>query len=337
MKQLRFVWIDDKKSKVEHYRAVIEAGLDNARASICLIEVKSNALEELGKWSDENKDHPPDLFVIDHVFNSALPFGLKGSSLAHLLRGEFPRVPMVCVTAMFDEPNSFDQEDISEYTALFLYQRLEKHIDDLYVIARDFRKLHPREAEVREHLVACLRAPSRDKNDLLHVLPEEFQNEKHATTEHRIARWIINTLLGRAGFVYDRLHAATLLGLTEAGFTKVESQFEKTRYKGVFATEGDPRWWATAIRNRLYDLAGEDAPDIPQYAGRTLAGVTQNDYSTCYVSRKADPPPDVVVATDPTRSAKRRVVRRLYSDRHPSELGVTPGFETRLILKKTPK
>ncbi len=338
MKRLRFVWIDDKTEKAEPYRAVIETGLGSTQASIELIEVKSDALDVLSNWTTENKKHPPDLFVIDHVFNPTLPFGLTGASVAHLLRSEFPQVPMVCVTAMFDRANSFNEEDISEYTALFLYQHLENHIEDLYAIAKDFRKLHPKDAQLREHIIACLKAPNRDKDDLLRLLPEEFAGEKkHATTGHRVARWIFNVLLRRAGFVYDRLHAATLLGLTEAGFKKVETQFKNARYKGVFATDGDPRWWASAIRKRVYDLAGESAPDLPQYAGRALKGITANDYSICYVSKKADPPPDAVVAADVSGNAKRRVVCRQYSERHPGDPGITPGFETRLILKKTRK
>ena len=336
MKRLRFVWIDDRKEKVEDYRAVVETSLDKARATIELIEVKNNAIEFLSEWSIKNKDRPPDLFVIDHVFNLTLPFGLKGSSVAHLLRSEFSRVPMVCVTAMFDRPNKFDQEDISEYMALFLYQHLDKHIEDLYAIAKDFRKLHPQNANLREHIVACLRAPRRDKDDLLRLLPEEFDGErKHATTGHRVARWIFNVLLRRAGFVYDRLHTATLLGLTEVGFKKVESQFDRARYKGVFATDANPRWWVSGIRNRLYDLAGEDAPDLPQYAGRTLKGITPNDYSVCYVSKNADPPPDAVVAADVSGDAKLQVVCRQYSEQHPNDPGIAPGFETRLILRKT--
>ncbi len=337
MKRLRFVWIDDKASKVEAYRDVVEAGLGNARASIELIEIKNDALEVLGKWSSLNKKGPPDLFVIDHIFIRSLPFGLKGSSIAHLLRGTFPKVPMVCVTAMFDEPNTFDQEDISEYTALFLYQNLENHIEDLFAVAKDFPKLHSPKKGVRQHVIACLKAPSRDKEDLSRVLPEEFQDETHATTQHRVARWIFGVLLRRAGFVYDRLFAATLLGLTEGGLRKVEPLFERALYRGVFATERDPRWWATAIRNVLFDIAGEDAPDLPQYAGRTLPGISKDDYSVCYISKRTDPPPDAVVFADATRNAKRRVVRRQYSEQHPNDLGITPGFETRLILKKTSK
>ena len=334
---MRFVWIDDQKAKVESYRYVIEAGSGSYKATIELLEVKSDLVAGLERWCSDNKGQPPDLIVIDHVFNPTLPFGLKGSSVAHLLRNEFPRVPMVCVTSMFDRPTSFDQEDISEYTALFLYQQLENHIEDLYAVARDFPKLHPATEGVRDHLVACLKAPPRDRVDLLRILPEEFQDEKHATTDHRVARWIFHVLLRRPGFLYDRLHVATLLGLTEEGFSKVEGKFQRAQYTGVFATNRDPKWWSSAVRKLLYNITGEDVPDLPQYAGRSLPGITETDYSVCYVSKKKEPPPDTVVATDTTRDAKRRVVRRQYSDSHPGDPGITPGFETRLILRKSGK
>jgi hypothetical protein len=337
MKRLRFVWIDDQKTKIESYRAVIEAGFGELRASVDVIEVNSNILKKLEKWSSENKKKPPDLILIDHIFNQTLPFGLKGSSVAHLLRSEFPRIPMICVTAMFDQPHSFDQEDISEYTALFLYQHLENHIEDIYAIARDFRKLHAPDAKVREQLVSSVKAPKRDQEDLFRILPEEFQKEKHVTTEHRMARWIFNVLLCRPGFLYDRLYAATLLGLTEAGFAKVEALFAKAKYRGVFSTELNPRWWVSALRKILFNITGENSPDLPQHAGRMLPTITESDHSVCYVSRKSEPPPDAVVAADSTAGAKLRVVRRQYSDRNPNDLGIAAGFETRLILKKTSK
>jgi hypothetical protein len=331
------VWIDDKKSKVDQYRAVVEAGVEGQRASLEFIEVGNDLLNKLGSWCSANKNRPPDLIVIDHIFTMALPFGLKGSSVAHLLRSELPLVPMVCVTAMFDKPNSFDQEDISEYTALFRYQHLNERLEHLYAIARDFPKLHPASGEIREHFICALKPPKRDHADLDQILPQEFKSEMHTTTEHRVAQWIFNTFLTRPGFLYDRLHAATLFGLTINGFAKVEDKFQKARYKGVFATQSEPRWWSSLLRKRLYELVGNDAPDLPQYAGRLLPGITPDDFSVCYVSKKTDPPPDAVVAADSTNSAKTYVVRRQYSDRSPLDIGITPGFETRLVLKRTGK
>jgi hypothetical protein len=335
MKTLKFVWIDDQKPKVESYRAAIEAGLAplKLKASIELIEVKKELLQTLANWTAAHDGKPPNLFIIDHVFNTALPFDLNGSSVAHLLRNEFPAVPMVCVTAKLDSPNTFDQEDLSEYTALFLYTRLEDHVEDLFVIAIDFRKLTVKAGNnVRSHLVDCLKAPARDRDDLIRVLPEEFQNQKHATTEHRMARWIYAQLLPRPGFLYNRLHAATLLGLTEAGFKKVEKQFEKALYKGVFAVSTRPHWWVSELRRLLFLQGDANGPDVPQMAGRSLPGITEADHSVCYVTKKTLPPPDTVVFADATRDASYRVVQRQYAKEHPNEAGASPGFESRLVL-----
>lgn len=336
MKKYKFVWIDDKTQKVEAFRPSIEAGpkQSNSCATVKVLQVTRDVLQDLDTWSADWQTSVPDLFIIDHVFNLSLPLALQGSSVAHLLRGKFPSTPMVCVTAKIDSPNTVDQEDLAEYTALFPYTKLEEYIDDLYAIARDFRKLSASGAKVREHLVDCLRPPARDRADLLRILPEEFQNQLHATTQHHMARWIYNVLLQRPGFLYDRLNAATLLGLTTEGFAKVEPLFTKARYKGVFEMGAKPRWWVSELRRLLFKMVSDTVPDEPQLAGRTLPGVTKAHYSRCYISKSTEPPPDTVVYVDATPNAEQKVVRQEFAAGHPKDVGVLAGFEAPLVLKK---
>lgn len=335
MRKLKFVWIDDQPAKVENYRVAIEHGLEEPKlaASIELIEVKRELLLTLEQWTAKARK-APDLFIIDHVFNTALPFKLNGSSVAHLLRNTFPATPMICVTAKYDSPRSFDQEDLSEYTAIFPYSQLSQSLEDIFCVARDFPKLASTGTKPKEHLITCLRAPERDREQLLSLLPEEFQNPEHPATQHRIARWIYTVLLPRPGFVYDRLHVATLLGLTVEGFAKVQSRFAKALYRGVFATRNTPRWWVSEVHRLLFGATDTGASNVPQLAGRALPEVGEDDYSTCYVSKTKEPPPDVVAMADATRGAELRVVRREFAKQHPDDPGTTPGFETRQILAK---
>lgn len=244
---------------------------------------------------------------------------------------------MVCVTARLDSPYAVDQEDLVEYTAIFPYTHLEDYIDDLFAIARDYKQLKASQSQLRNHLISCLQAPSRDRKDLLRVLPEEFQNQPHATTQHRIARWIYNVLLQRPGFLYDRLNAATLLGLNDAGFSIVESKFTAALYRGIFQVSSKPRWWVSELRRILFSATPDTGTDSPQLAGRSLLGIKKQHYSRCYVSRVTDPPPDAVVYVDATDDAERRVVRHEFSTAHPRDLGLRPGFESRLVLKKHSK
>ncbi len=336
MRRMKFVWIDDRKEKVEAYRAAIESGIEKPamKARIDLIEVKSDLLDALNQWRLKQGAVSPDLFIIDHVFNVALPFDLRGSSVAHLLRGTYARTPMVCVTANLTRPGSFDQGDLSEYMAVVPYNHLDDYIERLYAIAKDFRKIEVGAGRVREHLVDSLKAPARDREDLLRVLPEEFQSQPHATTEHRIARWIYNVLWSRPGFLYNRLHVATLLGLTENGFRKVEATFHRALYKGVFATLSEPRWWVSEVKRLLFSNADADGPSDSQLAGRVLANIKRTDHSVCYVARTSEPPPDCVAFVDATPDAEQRVVRHEFADQHPDDPGTLPGFEARLVLRR---
>jgi hypothetical protein len=339
MKKYKFVWIDDKTQKAEAFRPSIEAGpkKSNLSALVEVLQVTQQILQDLETWSTKWQTAVPDLFIIDHVFNLPLPLALQGSSVAHLLRGKFPSTPMICVTAKTDSPNTLDQEDLVEYIALFPYTKLEEDIDDLYAIARDFRKLRASGKKVREHLVDCLKPPARDREDLLRILPEEFQNQLHGTTQHNMARWIYNILLQRPGFLYDQLNAATLLGLTTEGFAKVEPLFTKASYKGVFEMVSKPRWWVSELRRLLFKMVSDTAPDEPQLAGRTLPGVAKGHYSRCYISKTTEPPPDTVVYVDATPNAGRKVVRQEFSAAHPKDVGVLAGFEAPLVLKKRSK
>lgn len=335
MKNYSFAWIDDSKEKFRGYKAALESGPTDGsgRATVETILAGDEFLSELEDWVERQKAKPPHLILIDHVFNVSQPFGIKGSSVAHLLRNEFPTVPMICVTAMLDKEHTFDQEDLSEYTAVFAHADLGENLSDLFAIARDFPKLHKKAGDLREHIVSCLKAPTREKEDLRRLLPEEFQTQRHATTEHRIARWILNVLMRRPGFLYDRLNASTLLGLTEQGFEKVEHLFTRSLYKGVFATSTRPLWWSSELKRLLYDIVDETAPDVLQLAGRTLPGVSESDFSVCYVSKESIPPPDSVAFVDATR-AKQCVLQRQFAEVLPSDFGFVPGFEKYLVLKK---
>jgi hypothetical protein len=345
MKKIKFLWIDDKKIKVDHYKTVIEGWGDNSTisASVDFLEVKADLLQKLESLVNTVKAAPrkrPHLIIIDHFFNINLPFGLQGATVAHLLRNELPNVPMVCVTAVspVKQPGALAQGDVAEYSAVFPYSDLENHIEDLYAIARDFPKLlsgaTTDPSTTSDQILKVVRPPPQDKIQLQLILPEEFQYTKDASTPHYAARWLLKHFLQRPGLLYDRLYAATFLGLTKGGFSKIENLFSGAVYKGVFANESNPRWWVSSLRNILFELVGEDGPDVTQIAGRTLPGIEQADFSKCAVSRSSQPPPDVVVRADATLDAEFKVVRHEFSAQHPGDSGSTPGFETQLVLQR---
>jgi hypothetical protein len=70
-------------------------------------------------------------------------------------------------------------------------------------------------------------------------------------TAPEIARWINTVLFRYPGLLYDSLHAATALGISEDSFlhNKVQNAFQSAIYSGVFDSLAQ-RWW----RDRLFKI-----------------------------------------------------------------------------------
>jgi hypothetical protein len=148
-----------------------------------------------------------------------------------------------------------------------------------------------------------------------------------------MARWILNVLMRRPGFLYDTLEVSTLLGLTERAFIeKVQSQFEQARYNGPFKTKTRPLWWASALTEILYNVLPQHASMSSHDAGRKFEGITEDDFSRCAITGQHTPAPDVVAYTDTTKS-ERRSVRHSFTEPLSDEASSLLGFATSLKIR----
>jgi CheY-like chemotaxis protein len=332
MNKFNFLWIDDDLQKIEDYRGVIEHGAppNPEGAVIQAFKATSTLLSSLEQISNAEK---PDLIIIDHVFSRVkLPFGIKGSSVAHLLRTNWPDVPMVCVTGAENTSSTkkIDQEDYSEYTQLFDYLHLGNYIDQIYVIAKDFPKIKIKTRSFRESLAVLLNVPSSEKSLFLKVLPAEFGGVRFPTTQHRVAYWIINSLLRKPGFLWDRLRVATYLGLNEQGFGKVSHLFDSARYRGLFSIDSSPLWWVSELQSILTTMPDSEKFGSSQLMGRALPGIDQTtDHSSCYVSGIPEEIPDVVAKI---AANQEKAVCSKYTVTDPAFKEITPGFDTPLLI-----
>jgi hypothetical protein len=344
MTAMRFVWIDDHPSRIDKWKPVFEAGPEHKEmsAQIEAFPIQEDLLPALQSWVIENADHPPSLFIVDHNLQQAVKRGglnLKGSSLAHLLRLNFPRIPIVCVTGQEINSNSFDWEDLSEYTQVFPFAELNiaKHLELIFAIASDYKKIcleHSR--HVRRDIVEVLSPPEPDKESLFAILPEEFEsNVVHETTPHRIARWILNVFMERPGYLLDGLGAATFVGLTQQSFERIATErFPSAAYKGPFATSARTLWWASALSADLYSNLPAAADLPPQLAGRRLPGVKAEDFSICTFTGRSDPPPDAVAYLD-DQLRDRAPMSAEYTE--PVGPDTALGFAPRLRMRRGPR
>lgn len=339
--KFRFVWIDDNVERASGYRGALAGSLrgESVETLLDVVQVKETLLEDLNARVEEWTSSPPDLIMLDHNF-ATVPkrlFDLHGSALAHLLRIRLPGIPIVCVSGQTIESGDFNIEDLSEYTYLFEVNQInrEENLERLFAIALDFRQLcFPERKPVRQSLIQILRSPEADKAALLSVLPEEFEGTYvHGTSPHRLARWVLNVLMKRPGFLYDSLETATFLGLKQEAFeNKVKSQFDGARYKGPFATDREPLWWSTALTDALYVALPDQISLPPQEAGRRFPEIEENDFSRCAVTNEHSPPPDVVAYTDAT-ATDRRAVRHGFAIPLSEEASSVLGFSTRLRIR----
>ena len=142
-----------------------------------------------------------------------------------------------------------------------------------------------------------MKYPEDDKVRLEAVIPNELKSDYTSQSiPISISRWVRQTLIEMPGFLYDSLWAATLLGIRERSFQKVESIFEGAKYNGIFADKSNARWWQTRIRQILYKEVPTEEFKNTRTLGRKLPKIIKKDYSVCYACKGDDP--EIVGYTD---------------------------------------
>ena len=335
-----FFWLDDQRNKVEDMRGVVETGIPerDLSATVHFREMTIDAIKGIEDLAGDIRTANADMIIVDHIFNQTGPLNTKGSSIAHLLRTAFPHIPIVCVSAAWAASapkTSFDHEDLSEYTNIFPYLQLADELDLLFAIAKDFKRCADFvSSDVHGKFSSfLLDAPAMEVESLEKIIPQEFNSTDLKTTPHRVARWILRSFIAHPGYLYNDLRVATLLGLNLDGFNKIRDKFDASLYRGVFATETQPRWWVAGVHELLAQLAPRDAPNATQLAGRMIDGVTEADYSKCWVSESVLPPPDSVAYPD-NNSREEVAVQSIHTRLYPANASGIPGFESRLVLMK---
>jgi hypothetical protein len=213
-------------------------------------------------------DNPPDLFLVDQ---DLITVNYYGSTLVAEIRSQFPEHPIVIITRrsvlrnLGTEKSRQLVEEIQTFDDLILKDVVEdKPVDmqqRLIALSEGFRILREIENKNWGHLVEALKA-DEEEEDLLREAapplpkPSAIYSDEHKTgwTVTGAAHWVKNVIIEYPGILYDSLHAATRLGISEESFKNevVQRELEGSRYDGIFAPfEG--RWW----KRRLLGIAQE--------------------------------------------------------------------------------
>jgi hypothetical protein len=171
------------------------------------------------------------------------------------------------------------------------------------------------------------------------AVPTAIREQWDVETPHTASRWLWHDFQGRPGFLFDELGLATYIGLNRKGLQMVCSVFESARYRGVFVSDGRPRWWVVSIRDIVEGKIGNAVMGgVFNHREEFLesCGVKKTKwkdlFSRAHGRRGYEKVPDCVAYRDDQREEGDRV-QALFLDTHADERDANSpfGFESRRI------
>jgi hypothetical protein len=299
----KIVWIDDNPGR-QSTAADLGAHFINVRG-----KDPAPGLERLLNGPS------PRLVLIDHVLDKTKdthPVFLRGSTIAEAIKGKWPSCPVIGVTNA-DKLRGIDLRTQEAYDTLFVFQDFAKYFDRISGIARGFAVLAKNDPNP-EKLIKLLKPPEDEVERLREALTYDLKARAgDKSVASRMYRWV-ERLMNHPGFLFDSLWSATFLGLNEAGFDKVARNFERAKYKGVFARPDEPHWWSGGLSDRLYKLRDPQPGELSWHVGRRLPGIRKEHFSSCYFCKEEFP--ETVAYLD-VASNERRAMHLRCTELHP--------------------
>jgi CheY-like chemotaxis protein len=293
MRTKKIVWIDDNPDRG---RTADELGAE-------FINVRGADLAETVAALLSRPQ--PSLVILDHILDKTAtknPLFKRGSTIAEAIKEQWADCPVVGVTNA-DNVKKIDVRTQRTYDALFPFSQFGAYAKRIEAIRQGFLVIAKTKAQSARVLVDLMKPPEDELERLVSALPDDLKKSfQDASVASRLYSWV-DRLMDRPGFLYDRLWAATLLGLNESGFQKVCEQFKKARYAGVFSADDYPRWWSNRLTELLHKRSKPESEELSWHAGRRLRGIKKEHYSRCYVCGEEFP--DTVAFLDAVSDEQR--------------------------------
>ena len=146
-------------------------------------------------------------------------------------------------------------------------------------------------------LQQLLKVPEDDKNRLEAVLPDSITaNYGKSGLTFELSNWIRKILFSKPGFLFDSLWAATLLGVREDSFNKIEKYFTDALYNGIYVNEIQKRWWQSKLKDILFTKFTDSDEFITLRLADKFDEIEKSDFSICKVCKERYP--ETVAYTD---------------------------------------
>lgn len=272
---IKTLYIDDSQEELERYKNKFES---DYRTKDRFRIVTRNSPKSGPDYAQIYQDHP-ELMLIDVDLARAdlaeKVTDISGLTLATQLRQKLPEAPIV----LFTRPNVFKVRDYSERILSNIDEIVYKKdlfmpdsasLDSLYELAIGFSKLSSKRFRKWIDLLKVINAPEMDYENLKLANPPIDSENKWSVCD--AAAWVRNVLIKYPGLLYDPVHAATFLGISENAFlsASIQEAFIKAKYAGLFPpSEG--RWWKSKLHRIANAMMNQRERNLPLRGGFSLA------------------------------------------------------------------
>jgi hypothetical protein len=223
-------------------------------------------------------ENPPDIFLVDQDLTTQVDY--YGSTLVAEIRVRFPEYPIVIITrkSVLKDLGTEKSRQLAEEMQTFDELILKGFVDDhpvkvqqqLTTLSEGFRILRGIGKRTWANLMEALKAEEGEEDVLREAAPPlprrgaPYEDKKGSWTVTGAANWLRNVVLEYPGILYDSIHAATRLGISEEDFRRdeVQRELEGAMYDGVFAPP-DGRWWKERLLGNAQELITEQEIDRP--------------------------------------------------------------------------
>jgi CheY-like chemotaxis protein len=213
----------------------------------------------------------PELILVDLDLSSADGEGkvidLNGLTLMTEIRQKFQKIPLILFTkrSIFESEISSVPENLLYTIDHVVYkEQVSKHdptlLDELYSLAEGYHKLSLIDKLNWDTIYDLLEASEEDYDSIKASSPPSLLTTGSPYLTIEVSKWIRKTLFEYPGILYDSLHAATFLGISETEFLSdiIQEYFLEAKYSGLFSIPSVKNYW---WKSKLSEIANENMND----------------------------------------------------------------------------
>ncbi|MFH1671840.1 MAG: hypothetical protein ABIF87_00195 [Pseudomonadota bacterium] len=266
---IKVVYIDDVDTELRKYKSKFSTDERTKERFVIVTHNTPKSPEDYTHITEAK----PELLMVD--YDLSVPdkngdvIGFSGITLTTELRQKFPEVPITLFTrkSVFKIQNYAQiSETLSSIDEIIYKQDIFKIdspiIEKLYQLSIGFRLIRTHKNRGWNELLRLIGAP-KSETEVLELADPPIVHRK-SWGGVAVAKWVRNVLLRYPGILYDPVHAATFVGVSEKDFLSepIQEFFISAKYSEIFMPP-EGRWWKSKLQSKAYSIMNKKERELP--------------------------------------------------------------------------